>query len=425
MTSGRFSIVRDAAVVLLLLCGHPMTAHGQGCTSDGGEECCSTATEDHWVEYNVLHEQPVADRDASAPKAQTPYWESVRDLLVLFEQSDDRKALAIIVRDASLAGSGLSQTQVRDGLRISGHVLYSDGALTESQQAFAAMALAAQDDQTQAESHRMLAQIALREGDAQTAFDHYATSYNHYMLLRQAGAPNLARVVVGPLIESARVAGHDQLALQYADEAIDEFENDPVANVRARSLMKAGDIALELGDTVAAEAYYDELLQTYPEFGITDSDWGLQPAVRMRLMKAKGFDILHCNKEAMQEAVQILGDERYRGMPSWASIGENLAHCLYELGKADESFEVRNAIIASIDEDIAALAPELEWRAWGLRRVQIGMMWNAAVLMVQDERDMATCEAYLERLTGEFAETDPGIANMAADLLSTLQGGGG
>ena len=72
----------------------------------------------------------------TTPIALTPKWSDERDLTLLFENSNDRIALARLIISECINNASLTDLARIDGFRIAGHICYRDGAPEDATLAF-------------------------------------------------------------------------------------------------------------------------------------------------------------------------------------------------------------------------------------------------------------------------------------------------
>ncbi len=365
----------------------------------------------------------VVDRQATTPVVPSILWKTSRDLIVLFEDATDRVAIAQQVMD--MAGddtNSLSPQQRFDGFTIAGHTMWVDSEFELAKQCFtSAIALEYNEDST-ADSARMLAQCHLALGDFAAARDSYLMCYNISRSIQQtSGYHDLFGMVAIPLMSTAQQSGDHGLAVAIAGEIVES--GDGIARydrVKSNALKIGAMSALEIGSNEVAEQYLTTLLADYPEFGM--DFLGTRVALEMSLLRAQGYSMTEYDPEAVATAMDIVLDEGYYGLPHWADLVAKIGTLLDENDGREEANMLRLWAVDQQDVLINGLDPAdgaLEFKKTALMRTQLTCLRDAA-RSFKAAGEIVSYTETLERIVDGYSEIDPQYVNTASQELNVI-----
>ena len=360
------------------------------------------------------------DRDLTTPKPATPIWETQRDLIVMFDNSDDRVALALQIKAISLdISNGLTTQQRFDGLSIAGHTLWSAAKYEDAAACFGGvMGLDVSDDAI-ADAARMKGQCHFFNGQYQQATDAYLECYNlSNQIEANEGYNSLSHLVIVMLIDSARKAENFALSMQITDDAL--ADTNLRESARTQALRKGALAALAAGNNPKAQIYLTTLLDEYPDFGLDDI--GSRVNVEMDLIKANGYSIEDKDPEAVDALAALVQDPRYIGLSCWTSPVEQLAKLLGKIDKTEEANAMRLWAVDRISEKINTRDPDDPNTAFfnkGSRKDQLVLLQSAAHAYRKQRMYQEQAEV-LDQMISDFGDLDPDIINPANAELARL-----
>lgn len=375
----------------------------------------------------VFFAQPtVFDRDQATPKPETPAWETERDLIVLFESSDDRVALALLVMNASLNANNTLIPQHRyDGLRIAGHTLYREGEYAHSATCFnGVIALDISDDAT-ADAARMKAQslVSIRQFDQ--AVDAYQLCD---MLSRQIetvnGFHDLYRHTIMPYLQAAESAQNYDIAVSLIDEILQhhqKYQTTDADDVRTYALETGARMARKLGLNNQAANYLTTLLQDFPDYGLSFP--GPRAKLQMDLVEAQGFSFEDKDPEAIEAAMNIVKDERFYGMPIWSYYVDLSARLLDENDAIQDANKLRLWAVDQLDMKHGSLPagdPNTLLLQTAIRRSQADLLYRTAN-MYQKTRQTQQAVMLYQRIVDDFSDVTPEYADYSSRRMADLQ----
>jgi tetratricopeptide (TPR) repeat protein len=365
----------------------------------------------------------IVEREVTTPVVPSLVWKTSRDLIVLFEDSSDRVSIAQqVMQAAGDPSSSLSPQQRFDGFTIAGHTMWVDSEFELAKQCFtSAIELDYNEDST-ADSARMLAQCHLALGDFSAARDSYLLCYNISKSIKESsGYHDLYGMVAIPLMSTAQQSGDHGLTVAVASEMIEN--GDGVARyqkIKPNALKIGAMSALELGSNVVAEEYLTTLLEEYPEFGM--DFLGTRVTLEMSLLKAQGFSMAEYDPEAVATAMDIVLDEQYFGLPHWADLVAKIGKLLDANSGSEEANMLRLWAVDQQDVLINALDPmdaSTEFKKTALMRTQLTCLRDAA----RSFKAAGQVEQYtetLEQIVDGYSEIDPQYVATASQELNLV-----
>lgn len=356
----------------------------------------------------------------TTPKPKTPTWQNERDLIVLFENSQDRKALALQIMSICLdVNSNLTSQQRHDGLNISGHTLWTEGLLVESATCFnGIISLNISDDDT-ADAYRMIGQCHFILGDYVAAKAAYIACHTLSKQLEAIhGYNNLADLVVAMLIRSAYKSGDHTTAIQYTDLVVSDasIQQDTLMH----SLRTGSQAALADENTVKAQEYLNTLLNNFPSYGLEYP--GDRVNVELDLLRAQGFSPDSIDPEAVVVLNSIVQNQSYYGLPTWTGAVERLARVLDFDNDPSRSNKLRiwavDQMTASIN-NLSPLDPNLLVLTQTGRISQVRLLSSAAH-SYERSGDFQSQANVLNRIVTEFPSVDSHITLQAQNRIAEL-----
>ncbi len=369
---------------------------------------------------SVLIAQTTQNPNLTTPKPITPVWENERDLIVLFDNSEDRVTLALQVMNLSLdLNNSLTPLQRFDGLSIAGHTLWSSAKYDSVIACFdGVIALNISNDAT-ADAARMKAQAHFFKGEYQQATDAYLMCYNiSKQLEAQQGHNNLADLVISMLIQSARRASNYDIAIQFADIALSD--NTLRTDARQNSLRTGAQAALEIENNERAETYLTALLSEYPTFGMDFP--GDRVNVEMDLVLSQGHSFDSKDPQAILAISDIVQNEEYFGMPTWAGAVSKLATMLEGIDDTPRANKLRLWAVDQIDiksNSYDINDPNTNVKLLSGRKSQLGLLRKAEQVFMNMRQYEKQAEVLL-RIVNDFADISPNTTQYANQQLNDL-----
>ncbi len=377
------------------------------------------------VSYALIAQPTVFDRDNATPKPETPAWETERDLIVLFEDSDDRVALARLVMSSSLdITHPLTPQQRYDGLSIAGHTLFREGEIQDVIECFSGVIALNISDDASADAARMKAQSYFLLGD-------YAQAVNAYQLAdsisRQieadTGFHDLYRLIITQYLTAAQMDDNFDLVYSLVDEILNNYTKyeSNGGNIRAQVLEIGARSARKEGNNGKAATYLTTLLRDFPDYGVAFP--GPRAKLQMDLIEAQGFSFENKDPEAVEAAMNIVMDDRYYGMPIWSYYVDISARLLDENDDIRDANQLRLWAIEQLDLKLGSLPQnDLNTTMYqtAIRQSQSDLIYRTANMYEKTRQNQKATDLY-QRIINDFADVTPEYAQYSNRRLIHLQ----
>ncbi len=369
---------------------------------------------------NALAQPASSPQQLSTPKPKTPTWQTERDLIVLFENSQDHKALALQIMSICLnINANLTAQQRHDGFNISGHTLWTEGLLSEASTCFSGIiSLNISDDDT-ADAYRMKGQCHFMLGDYAAAQSAYVACHTLSKQLEAThGYNNLADLVVAMLIRSAYKSGDHKTAIQYTDLVLSDasIQQDTLMH----SLRSGSQAALADNNSVKAQQYLNTLLNSFPSYGLDFP--GDRVNVELDLLRAQGYEPDSVEPEAIAAMNSIVQNQSYYGLPTWTGAVERLARVLDYDNDPTRSNKLRIWAVDQMTTSINNLSlsdPNLAILTQTGQTSQVRLL-NSAAHSFETFGDLQSQANVLNRIVTEFPNVDPHVTQQAQSRINEL-----
>lgn len=365
-------------------------------------------------------------RDAETPVFFTAEWSNERELLVLFEQSQHRVVLADAIVANIVSDSNLNPLKRFDGLIVCAHVFYNESELDKAASTFvSASEVVGADPIRRIDAIRMLGQIYLATGDYAAALDRYSEAYTFHLDLHQQGiAENQAAYFVQFVVHAAIANDQASLAIDFIDEALEEFSDNDI--VVQSLLFDGANVLFNAGEPTAATAYLESLLDNYPLFGLDDPVGCPRLEAELLQVKLEVADLeSSCHQAAIVRCLALVNDSRFRLCPGRFALANMIASCLDRNGDSEYSNKLRYRMLSAVELALqeVSLTPESLTRdrhVSELKRLQVLLLWNTAVVLETVRNDEAAAIALLEKICNDLPEAFPDISDLARSALDRL-----
>jgi len=377
------------------------------------------------LSYVAIAQPTVFDRDNATPKPVTPVWETERDLIVLFENSSDRIALALAIMNISLdINTSLTNQQRFDGLHIAGHTLYREGEPEYSMTCFNGIIALNISDDSVADAARTKAQALVLLGRDDEAMDAYQLCD---MLSRQIevqeGYHDLYRLTILNYLQAAEQSGDHATVFSLVDEILlnpQEYQQDEVDS-RIFALEAGARIAKRAGINDQAAAYLTTLLDLFPDYGTAFP--GPRVKIQMDLVEAQGFSLANKDPEAVEAAMEIAMDEQYFGMPIWSYYVDTSARILDENDDVQRANKFRLWAVDQLESKLNGLpSGGLNTPAFqrAIRQSQSDLLYRTANMYQKTKQNQLASDMY-QRIINDYADVTPEYAQYSSRRLTELQ----
>jgi hypothetical protein len=310
----------------------------------------------------------------TAPSSETMSWSTERDLLVMFEKTDDRVALAEFIVSKCIANTPSQSTTVRiDGLRIAGFVLDREGHSTSARQAFEAILGLTTNDRWLAEAHRMLGKFAFGDGLFADALQSFQFSATHALQEDPNGIFITTQSSLSEVCATASALGQHQICLDYALIGLSLPDPASGAGISGPFYYWAYVGAKGLQDFGLAGEYLDDLLEHYPEYGEDNLFLGLKPMLLMEQHELRGETLDNPSQALLDTISDVLSNEKYYLMPSRAEIAERFASFLDKHNQSEVAAAVADFVFSTTTDAASGESDAFLLQAVGRAQAELAL----------------------------------------------------
>ncbi len=274
----------------------------------------------------------------------TPQWETEHDLGALFDQSNNRIALAKTIIQQCKDNDQLSEDARIQGLRIAGHACYTDGALEAATRAFTALDQIDSAPRWKAEANRMLAQLSMNSPDLEKALEYLKVSWEYALLDDPTGMFASTRSVLNLICSLSTATKQLEQAIDYAEQGIAMFEKSGATTVQAQFLYRAYEANKSLGENAAALDHLNVLLTDHPTFQADNDFMGIPPLLRLDVFNLAGRGWDNPSEDFINEVLAVSYDPEYTLMSSRLVIVHKLGTLLEKQNQNEAAIHIRTSL---------------------------------------------------------------------------------
>jgi len=297
----------------------------------------------------------------------TPQWETEHDLRALFDQSNNRLALATSIIEQCINNDQLTQDARIQGLRIAGHACYTDGAYDHAVQAFTALDQIDSAPRWKAEANRMLAQLSMNSPDLEKVLEYLKVSWEYALLDDPTGMFASTRSVLNLICSLSTATKQLEQAIDYAEQGIEMFEKSGATTVQAQFVYRAYEANKALGENTAALDHLNVLLTDHPTFQADNDFMGIPPLLRLDVFNLAGRGWDNPSDDFIHEVLAVCEDPEYMLISSRLVIVHKLGTVLEKQNQNEAAIQIRTShrqeladLIDSDTEIDPALLPGLK-----------------------------------------------------------------
>ena len=273
-----------------------------------------------------------------------PQWETEHDLLALFDQSNNRLALATSIIEQCIDDDQLTQDARIQGLRIAGHASYTDGATEAATQAFTALDNLDPAPRWKAEANRMLAQLSMNSPDLEKVLEYLKVSWEYALLDDPTGMFASTRSVLNLICSLSTATKQLEQAIDYAEQGIAMFEKSGATTVQAQFMYRAYEANKALGENAAALDHLKALLADHPTFQADNDFMGIPPLLRLDVFNLAGRGWDNPSEDFINEVLAVSYDPEYTLMSSRLVIVRKLGTLLEKQNQNQAAIHIRTSL---------------------------------------------------------------------------------
>ena len=197
-------------------------------------------------------------------------------------------------------------------------------------------------------------------------------------------------------------------------------DNTLRTDARQNSLRTGAQAALEIENNERAETYLTALLSEYPTFGMDFP--GDRVNVEMDLVLSQGHSFDSKDPQAILAISDIVQNEEYFGMPTWAGAVSKLATMLEGIDDTPRANKLRLWAVDQIDiksNSYDINDPNTNVKLLSGRKSQLGLLRKAEQVFMNMRQYEKQAEVLL-RIVNDFADISPNTTQYANQQLNDL-----